>query len=391
MVQSLPHRWSLDHNPLSGITARRWWKLLVENRFDVDAQYAHRAVFISVLSLFNSACAAWENIRHRKAITQAYVRKDPIFIMGHWRSGTTHLHNLLSLDDGLTAPTTFQCVNPLSFLSTATILPAVFKPFLPPRRPMDEMEMGFDLPQEDELALSLISGMSPYVGLSFPRRAELYNRFLTFAEASDDEVAKWKAAFIFFAQKLAVNEPRPVVYKSPGHTARIKLLLELFPDARFVHIHRDPFIIFQSSRHYFQTAAWYANLQRFEPQMIDEAILRRYQDLYDAYLTQRDLIPSGRLHELSFASLISDPLVELKRIYAELQIDWSTNLEPKWTSYLQHVAGHQTNRHAALNDDERSLVASRWHKFFDAFGYSPGDIKASENVARTDHRREVAL
>jgi len=389
MVHPLPHRWSIDHNPLSGITARRWWKLLVDNRFDVDVQYAHRAAFISALSLFNSACGTWENLRYRTAISNATVRKDPIFILGHWRSGTTHLHNLLALDEGLTAPTTFQAVNPLSFLSTAKILPAVFKPFLPPRRPMDDMEMSFGLPQEDELALSLISGLSPYVGLSFPRRAEHYNRFLTFAEASPEEISRWKGAFTLFAKKLAVNDKRRVVYKSPGHTGRIKLLLELFPDARFIHIHRDPFVIFQSSRHYFQTAAWFANLQRFDPHSIDEAILNRYQDLYDAYLTQRDLISNGRLHELTFESLVSNPVVELRRIYAELQIDSTTKLEPMWAGYLQHVVSHQVNRHPALDEREKKLVACRWHKFFDAFGYSRDDVEADGIDRNASWRQEV--
>lgn len=230
--------------------------------------------------------------------------------------------------------------------------------------------MGFDLPQEDELALSLISGLSPYVALSFPRRATHYNRFLTFANASAEEAAQWKAAFTFFARKLAVNETRRVVYKSPGHTGRIGLLLELFPDARFIHIHRDPFVVFQSSRHYFQTAAWYANLQRFDPCFIDEAILKRYQDLYDAYLAQRDLIPIGRLHELSFESLVSSRIGEMRRIYDELQIESTTNLEPKWQAYLEQVAGHKVNRHPALDESEQRLVAERWRKYFDAFGYS---------------------
>jgi len=370
MIQPLPHRWSLDHNPLSGITARLWWRLLVENRFDLDIQYAHRATFISILSVFNSACAAWEHLRYGKAISRVTVRKDPIFILGHWRSGTTHLHNLLALDDDLTAPTTFQAVNPMSFLSTSRILPTVFRPFLPQRRPMDDMEMGFDLPQEDELALSLISGLSPYVALSFPRRAAHYNRFLTFADASAGETAQWKKAFAFFARKLAVNEARRVVYKSPGHTGRIGLLLELFPDARFIHIHRDPFVVFQSSRHYFQTAAWYANLQRFDPGFIDEAILNRYQDLYDAYLAQRDLIPKGRLHELSFESLVSSPMDETRRVYDGLQIDSNANLESKWQAYLERVAGHKVNHHPALDESEQRLVATRWRKYFDAFGYS---------------------
>ena len=383
MSHKLPHQWSIDHNPLSGITAGRWWRLLVENRFDVDIQYVHRAAFVSALSLFNSACATWEKLRYGKAISQVALRKDPIFILGHWRGGTTHLHNMLALDERLTAPTTFQAVNPSSFLSTLRILPTVFKPFLPARRPMDEMEMGFDMPQEDELALSLISGLSPYISLSFPRRAAHYNRFLTFEEASQEEVRQWKEAFTYFTRKLGVNETRRVVYKSPGHTARIKLILEMFPEARFIHIHRDPYVVFQSCRHYFQTAAWYANLQRIDTRSVDDAIFKRYQDLYDAYLSQRELIPKGRLHELSYESLVDDPLDEMQSLYSKLQIDTFSTVEPRLKRYLDRIATHRVNRHPALNEEELCRVASEWGKYFEAWGY-PLHSSAAEAVEAND-------
>lgn len=382
MSPKLPRRWSLDHNPLSGITLGRWLKLLVDNRFDVDVCYAHRAAFISALSAFNSACAAWECLRFGRALRGIVVRKDPIFIIGHWRSGTTHLHNLLSLDDALTAPTTFQAVNPSSFLSTDRVLPAIFKPFLPARRPMDEMTMSFEAPQEDELALSLLCGLSPYLSLSFPRGAPHYDRYLTFENAPAQEVLRWKEAFIKFASKLTLRDERRLVYKSPAHTARIRILLELFPDARFLHIHRDPYVVFQSSRHYFGTAAWHANLQRLDPDHFDDAILRRYQVLYAAYFDQRHIIPPGRLHELSYDSLIADPLAEMRRIYQELELgSWAT-VQSKVRDYLGSLGDYQVNRHQDLSAEERGHVATAWRPYFQALGYPIGFDSAA--TARGD-------
>lgn len=372
MARSIPRRWSLDHNPLSGLTLGQWWKLLRENHFDIDFAYAHRAAFLTALSAFNSLCAAVERIRYGRAIGDTRVRNDPIFILGHWRSGTTHVHNLLACDDRLTFPTTFQVVNPSSFLMTQRVLPRVFRPLLPDRRPMDNMAMSFDAPQEDELALSLLSGMSPYMSLSFPRRAAHYDRYMTLADVPGHEVAEWKRICLSFVRKLSVGDGRRFVFKSPAHTGRIALLLEIFEKARFVHIRRDPYTVFQSSRHYFETAAWHANLQRLEPESFDAAIVERYDVLNDSYLAQRDLIPPRRLHELSYEALTADPIGEMRRLYLALDLEPFAAVEPSMREYLESIAGYQKNRHRPLRDDERRWIASAWGRYFHAFGYSTG-------------------
>ncbi|MBL8817801.1 MAG: sulfotransferase [Planctomyces sp.] len=370
MTTEIPHRWSLEHNPLSGLTFGLWCRLLRENGFDVDSCYLHRAAFISLMSLFNSACSACERLRYGGSLRDVSVRSDPVFVLGHWRSGTTHLHNLLSLDGQLTAPNTFQAVNPSSFLSTEWILPTVFRPFLPSRRPMDEMAMSFDAPQEDELALSLLCGLSPYIGLSFPKRTVEYERFITFGGVEESVVSRWKSAFRTFTAKLSLRDQRRIVFKSPAHTGRIKLLLELFPDARFIHIHRNPFTVFQSSRHYFQTAAWFANLQKIDASQFDAAILRRYRILYDAYLEQRSLIPSGRLVELSFDDLSEKPLDSMEHLYDSLEIGDFSVVAPAVRDYLSTLSGYRKNQHRPLTQHEILHVNEHWKPFFDEFGYS---------------------
>lgn len=369
MPQSLPRRWSIAHNPLSGLTFAKWWKLLRDNRFDVDLDYAHRALFLSMFSAFNSICAVAEHLCYSHKLCDVRVRKDPIFILGHWRSGTTHLHNLMACDGRLAAPTTFQVVNPSSFLITQRILPRLLKPLLPVRRPMDNMTMSFDAPQEDELALSLLSGMSLYMSMSFPRRAAHYDRFMTFADVPDHEVAMWKQTFVHFVRKLSLHDDRRWVFKSPAHTSRIRLLMELFPDARFIHVYRDPYTVFQSSRHYFATAAWYANLQVFDPAMFDAEIIRRYDVLHDAYLAQRSLIPAHRLHEFSYESLDADPIGELRRLYAALELEPFAAVESKVQEYLVSIADYRKNQYHTLNEDERRRVAAAWGRYFQAFGY----------------------
>ena len=196
----------------------------------------------------NSVGARIERGRFGRRIDATQVQP-PLFILGHYRSGTTHLHNLLALDPQFAAPTFFQALNPHTFLTTERWAAPVADRLVVRRRYQDEVALGAGVPTEDEIALGTMTGLSPYLGWYFPRGRADYDRYLTFRGVPDEEVARWGHALTTFLKKLTLRYGRPLVLKSPPHTARIRLLLGLFPDARFVHIHRDPYDVFRSTRH----------------------------------------------------------------------------------------------------------------------------------------------
>jgi hypothetical protein len=235
---------------------------------------------------------------------------------------------------------------------------------------MDNVTLSFDAPQEDEFGPCLACFRSLYPGISFPRHLDHYERYLTFRDVPQSEVDEWKAAFLWFLRKLTVKHPRPLVLKSPPHTARIRLLLEMFPDARFVHIHRDPYTIFQSFRHYYDTACWYTYLQRPDLEDLDDVILRRYTAMYEAYFEERSLIRPGRLHEIAFTELEADPVGSLATLYDELDLSGFSRFEPKLRSYVSSLRGYQKNRHRELPSGVRRKVAERWRRSFETWGYS---------------------
>src|SRR5205814_10706786 len=102
---------------------------------------------------------------------------------------------------------------------------------------------------------------SPFMACVFPRQKQKFERYLTFKSADATELAAWEKAFMGLVKRLQFRDGRPLILKSPPHTARIRLLLELFPQARFVHIHRNPYTVFQSLQHYYNSAAWYNYMQ----------------------------------------------------------------------------------------------------------------------------------
>jgi LPS sulfotransferase NodH len=354
---------------MCGITLGDWLRLLADNRFAVDPPYWLRAAFISGASLQNSLFACWEHWRYGAAIRATRVER-PLFVLGIWRSGTTHLHNLLSRDSRFAYPDFFEVFYPHTFVSTGWFNRWVLARFLPERRPQDNVRMAIGEPQEDEFALNCLTQLSWVLHWTFPRRAEHYERFMTFRRCKASEIARWQAALKWFAQKLTWRYGKPLVLKSPAHTGRVKLILEAFPDARFVHIHRNPYNVFRSSVHSARTAIPWWTLQRPNFAAVEEATLRQYEEIYQAYFEERTLIPAGRLHEVRYENMESDPLGELSRTYAALGLAEFAIAEPAIRRYLDSIAGYEKNRFDELDPHWKSQVARRWRRSFEEWGYA---------------------
>jgi hypothetical protein len=200
---------------LCGITAGDWFRLLLKHR--ISPSRLPKVVSISFQSLQNSFLRLCENWRFGRRVEGAVIQP-PLFLLGHWRQGTTHLHNLITVDDRFAFPNNYQVLYPHTFLSTEGISSRMVGWFLPERRPMDNVEWDMKSAQEDEFALNIASQVSPYMAWMFPRGN--YERFLTLRDASPTELARWKATFILFLKKLTWKYGRPLVLKSPTHSRR---------------------------------------------------------------------------------------------------------------------------------------------------------------------------
>jgi hypothetical protein len=279
------------------------------------------------------------------------------------------LHNLLARDDRFAFPNFYQVLFPATFLTTERFNARTLAWFTPPRRYQDNVKLGVEEPQEEELALCSLLGRSILMSLAFPRHAEFYDRYLTLEDLSEDDRAAWQEAYLYFLKKLTWRYGRPLVLKSPGHTCRIRWLLPMFPQAKFVHIHRHPYEVFQSSLHTVRTMAPGFALQRPPADLIDQTIAQ-YKVVYEAYFQQRALIPPGRLTEIRFESLERDPLGEMRRLYAALDLPDFAHAEPALRSYLASLAGYRKNAHRELPPPLRERLACEFRRFLEEWGYA---------------------
>ncbi|WP_411826467.1 sulfotransferase family protein [Luteolibacter sp. AS25] len=370
MKTSPKHRWSISNNYLAGITTGDWLRLLRENRWKIDPTYYHRALVISLLSLFNSFHRKREEKKFREILGKTEITRPPLFILGHWRSGTTHLHNLLAQDTGNFAyANTYQVVNPHTFLTTEETNTRRFAWMIPEKRPMDNVALNFQSPQEDEFAPLLDSLLSPYLGITFPRHEAEYDRFLSFKTASPAERSTWKNSFGKFLKKLTHKYDKALLLKSPAHTARIAIILEMFPDAKFVHIHRDPQEVFQSFRHYYETTVWFTYLQRPETTDFDQQIFRRYQSLFDAFFEDLPLIPKKNFHEIAFTDLEADPTSTIRNIYQALNIPGTDQALEKIQTYNATLKNYRKNEFPPLTAGEKLTLQNAWSHHYSRWGY----------------------
>jgi omega-hydroxy-beta-dihydromenaquinone-9 sulfotransferase len=352
----------------AGITLGRWLRVLRENHFGVDRPYWVRAAAITLASIPNTLLAAWEDWLYRRKVSDTRVAP-PLFILGIWRSGTTHLHNLLAQDDRFAYPTTYQTSYPHTFLTTEAINAKPLDYFLPRKRPMDNVAFGFAEPQEDEFALCCLTGRALPLAWAFPRRATDYGRYLTLRGASADEVAEWKSALDWLVRKLSFKYGKPLVLKSPGHTCRIKVLLELFPEARFVHICRNPYDVFRSTRHLIRTATPVWALQRPDYSDLDDRTIRQYWEVYNVFFEERGLIPKCHLYEIGFEALEADPIGQVRGVYEVLSLPDFRQAEPALRRYVESLSGYKKNTLPELPPDLRQRIAGEWRRSFEEWGY----------------------
>jgi omega-hydroxy-beta-dihydromenaquinone-9 sulfotransferase len=350
----------------SGTTFGDWLRVLRNNRFAIDAKFWPRAALISGNSIVNSLVRYWERIRYGDAIAITPVHP-PLFILGIWRSGTTHLHNLLAKDDRFAFPNTYEVLYPHTFLTTEAKGSRIMQWMMPPTRPMDNVRSGIGEPQEDEFAL-VASGLSFMLGLViFPRSHDRYQKYLTLCDATPDDLERWESAFLQFLQKLTFKYRRPLILKSPAHTGRLNVLLKLFPEAKFVHIHRDPYAVFQSSVHTWRKVKAFWGLQVGD--VDEERVLQDYVQVYDAFFAQRHRLTEQNCCEVRFDELERDPIGQVRNVYNSLGLPDFDHVEPALRDYVQSLTGYSRNSFPAISDQMRQRVARAWSRSFEEWGY----------------------
>lgn len=352
-----------------GMRFSTWMRGLIQNRFAVSPSRAPMTCSITCFSMLNSALALADRAVYGRRVEQVKLDQPPLFILGHWRAGTTFLHELLIRDPAHTYPTTYQCFAPHHFLLTERWVTPWTEFLLPARRPMDNMATGWNRPQEDEFALLNLGVPSPYLSMLFPNRGEAYPEYLSLRELPEAQRRRWRGELLQFLKRLALDDPRRVVIKSPAHTARVRTLLEMFPDAKFVHLARDPHALFSSTVSLWRSLNEVQGLQAVrDQQWLRPSVIDSLKRMYDAYFEDRLALGDDQLVELRYEDLVDDPKRQLEEIYGRLDLGDFSRAATAIDAHLSDVKSYRTNRHE-LDEPTHDLVRREWATYFREFGY----------------------
>jgi hypothetical protein len=296
----------------------------------------------------------------------------PVFIIGHMRSGTTHLHNLLAASGQFATVPPVLAGMPWEALGLARVLRPFVEQYLPEDRLIDRVRVRSDSPTEDEIALANMHVLSYYHGMYFPRRfEETYRRGLLLD--TGEEVAQWQRTLHHYVGKMsALGQGRPLLLKNPGYTAQIGAIRALWPDARFVHIYRNPYVVFESTRRALRAVLRELALQSHEHVPIDEIVLELYPRMMGRLLEEVDRLPGRAIIHVRFEQLERDPLGQLERIYRSIQLGDYEAARPRIEAYLHSIHDYSKSTYF-FSKESVGRVTERWQPFVARFGYHPPD------------------
>ncbi len=362
---------NVTFEPLAGSTFTNLLRLLGQNQFKISLIGMPRILYSLLLSSIQSPLNLLEQRHVKRKILNQPINNPPIFILGHWRSGTTYMHNLLTIDKRFAYPTTLQTVIPALFVKYGELFRPIVEDSLPETRPEDNVPLGADLPQEEEYALGNLSPYSFYNGWCFPKQMKLYNNFVDFQNVSPQTILDFKRVYLNYLKKVSYyHNQKPLVLKNPSNTARVKILLDLFPDAKFIFIYRNPYHVYLSMKRNIEKEMTLYTLQNPPSwDVFEEAMVDMYHRMFSKYHNERSLIPKENLVEVKYEDFVGQPLLHMKKIYQHLDLKEFEKNEEKIQKYIASLS-HIKSSTYKIDDELQNHIYSLLRKSIDYWRYS---------------------
>lgn len=368
-----------DFHPCTFAPPLVWARLILRNRGVARPYWGKLARILAVTSLATPLRLA-EGLLYSRQVARVSVDPSPLFILGFPRSGTTHLQNLMARDPGYGYLDAFQMVLPtFSLVGRGWLKRLMEKGMGEQTRPMDEVRISMDAPQEEDVALANSSHRSFVHQLSFPRQGRrLFENYVLMGADPDgerlteEELRQWDREWLKVLRKMTLHAGgRRLLLRSTPHIGRVDHLLRLFPEAKFIHIVRNPYHVYPSLLNLYRTMLPLYQLDDYDwPEVEEFLVTEMYPRTMRKYLADRDLIPDGRLAEVRYEDLERDPPGELERLYAALGLPGWDGARPHVDAYIRTLSGYRKNDFR-IDRTVIHRVNDHWRFAVDAWNYRP--------------------
>ncbi|MCE7739315.1 MAG: sulfotransferase [Candidatus Heimdallarchaeota archaeon] len=359
----------VKEEPLAGYSLPNIVKVLWDNKFEVDLKYFHRFLYAIGLSVITSPLKVIQKLRFHRKIKKTEIKEDPIFIIGHYRTGTTYLMTLMAYDKSKGYVSNTEAYATLMYLGFPKLTKWIIEASLPDVRPMDNVIMGAEEPTEEEYCLGTFSKYGYYTGFIFPKNFDLYTKYLTF-EGMPRHRKRWKKQFYYLVQMLTLgHKGKQLFLKNPVNSYRIKGILEMFPKAKFIHTYRDPYKVYSSTVKFFDEVFGIYTLQKWDEEKMKQDILDNYKLLYEYQDKDLHLIPEDRIFHMKYEEFIKNPSEKMAEMYKHLKIDGWDEYKDDIIAYAESQRRDYVPNVHKTDDEVIRRVNGNWNEYRKKYGY----------------------
>jgi hypothetical protein len=369
-MKDKPKEFEVTEHQLFISSFKHWLRLKKENKIAHSKKKMARKITLFVIL---SAPFRWlQSILIASRLKGiSFKENPPVFVIGHWRSGTTHLHYILSQDKSFVYLDSFQAF----FFRVAFVSKGIMRPLLaklmPSTRLQDNVKIDAHSPQEEEHPLTNLTEKSGMQMFFFPKNRSYFDKYNVFEGTTEKEIKDWKKVYLKMLKQISLfqGKKKQLLLKNPHNTGRVKILLQLFPNAKFIFIHRNPYEVYSSTKYLYQKAVKTQFLQEFSEKEIEERIIYCYEKSMQKYLDDKHLIPEDSLYEISFNELETQPINSLEKMYSKLNISDFNKNKTLFKTYLETVKSYKKNQLVDIPSEVKNQINTRWKFAFENWKY----------------------
>ena len=311
----------------------------------VDAPLLKRILIkTSILVSLRNRLFITEKMKCFPAIIDEKI-KNPLFITGLPRTGSTILFELISQHENMRSPLGFEAASPVDPISNKTtgkisrneIGQCMFDIGIDIQPEIKAIhEIRADIPIECCHIISCILGRLPgyFDDGEYQDRVEKIDSSHNF---------KWHKKVLQILQYG--NRPKMWLLKCISHLSFLNELLMNYPDANIIHTHRDPISVFPSLLSLFENFG--RNFAITPDTERTESLLLFMEGALRKSIGQRidGTVPSSQITDIHFHDLMTNPTETIKQAFQTLDIDFSEDFSKKILQYLSGRPREKYGKH----------------------------------------------
>ncbi len=281
----------------------------------------------------------------------------PVFVIGMARSGTSILHEILATDPSHRAPATWELLHPAHGRGEAEAWGDATHAFWPDVQPEYEAmhHNAGELPNE-----CIFATMNEFLSDHWGGVHEVPSYTMHLVGADHTDAYRYHRRILQTLQARAPGERW--LLKAPSHLATLDALFAVYPDARIVHVHRDPLKTVPSTLSLMATLRWMRS-NHTDPVATAPLLAWGFGALLEGVVEGRasGRLPDAQFADIRYADLLADPVNAVAGVYDQFAWDCSASTRQAMADYL-----------AARPQDKHGI-----HRYaLEDFGLDPAEERA---------------